>query len=76
MPTIKQIGKVKVQIFPDDHNPPHFHVVTPNHEALILLSNFKLLAGRIDRKSLEAALDWASSNKELLQNEWTRLNER
>jgi hypothetical protein len=76
MPTIVKIGNLKIQIFADDHNPPHFHVVTPDFEALVLISNFEILAGRIDHRSLEAALEWAKAqeNKEKLEHEWNRLN--
>ena len=76
MPTIVKIGNLKVQIFADDHNPPHFHVVTPDFEALVLISNFEILAGRIDRRTFEAALEWAKvkENKEKLEHEWNRLN--
>lgn len=74
MPTIIKIGNLKIQIFADDHNPPQFHVVTPNFEALVRISSFEVLAGRIDRRSLDTALAWASEKKEVLENEWKRLN--
>lgn len=76
MPTIARLGKVLIQVYADDHNPPHFHVATPDHEVLILISDLSVLKGSIDRRSLDVALAWASENKEVLENEWTRLNER
>jgi hypothetical protein len=76
MPTIARIGNVLIRIFADDHNPPHFHIVTPDHAVTILISDFSILAGEIDRRSLDTALEWARRNKEALENEWTRLNER
>ena len=76
MPTIVRLGKVLIQVYADDHNPPHFHVVTPDYEALVLISDLSILRGSIDRRSLDAALAWASENKEVLENEWQRLNER
>lgn len=76
MPTIARIGNVLIRIFADDHNPPHFHVVTPDHEAIVLIADFSVFAGTIDRRSLDAALEWASSNRKVLEDEWNRLNER
>jgi hypothetical protein len=76
MPTIVTIGNIRIRMFADDHNPPHFHVLTPDHEALVLISDFTVLRGSIDRRSYEIALRWASENRELLDNEWQRLNER
>ena len=76
MPTIAKLGKVLIRIFADDHNPPHFHIVTPEHEVLVLISDLSVLAGTIDRRSLDTALAWAAENREVLENEWRRLNER
>jgi hypothetical protein len=76
MPTIVKLGNLKIQIFADDHNPPHFHVVTPDYEALIRLSDLSVMAGSIDRRSLQVALEWAQEekNRDLLNHEWNRLN--
>lgn len=76
MPTIVKLGNVLIRIFADDHNPPHFHVVTPDHEAIILIADLSVHAGTIDRGSLDTAMTWAAGNKEVLENEWKRLNER
>lgn len=76
MPTLLRFGNLKIQIFADDHNPPHFHLVTPEHEALIRLSDLVMIAGTMDRRSLELALDWARRNGKVLDDEWNRLNER
>ncbi|MDD3447016.1 MAG: DUF4160 domain-containing protein [Zavarzinia sp.] len=76
MPTIVRIGNLKIQIFADDHNPPHFHIVTPDHEVLVCIEDFALIAGAIDRRSLDVALAWATENREVLENEWKRLSER
>ncbi len=76
MPTIAELGNVLIRMFADDHNPPHFHIVTPDHEALIRLSDLSLLRGSIDRRSLKVALEWAGGNMEVLDHEWKRLNER
>ncbi len=76
MPTIVQIGNLKIQVFADDHNPPHFHIVTPDHEVLVRLGDFAVLAGSIDRRSLDIALSWAAENRERLDHEWQRLNQR
>jgi hypothetical protein len=76
MPTIAKLGSVLIRMFADDHNPPHFHVVTPDGEALVLVSDFSVVAGVIDRRSLDVALKWATENKKILDDEWRHLNER
>jgi hypothetical protein len=76
MPTLVTIGNIKVRMFADDHNPPHFHVLTPDHEALVRISDFAVLRGSIDRRSYEIAVKWAGENRERLEHEWQRLNAR
>lgn len=78
MPVIVRLGNLKIHVFSDDHNPPHFHVTSPDHAALIKISDLAVLQGQITRKDLELVLEWASkkANKQLLESEWRRLNER
>ena len=76
MPTIVRIGNLKIQVFADDHNPPHFHVVTPDHEALVALATLTVLRGEIRRRDLETALKWIRANREIIAREWERLNEK
>jgi len=76
MPTIVQIGKIKIQIFTGDHNPPHFHIVTPNYEAAVRLSDFQIIAGNVDRRSFDMVMKWVFKNKGVLENEWKHLNEK
>lgn len=78
MPVIIRFGNVKIMMFSDDHNPPHFHVSTPDHDALIRLSDLSVLQGRITRKTLDMVQIWASEakNRAILEREWSRLNER
>jgi hypothetical protein len=74
MPTLVRIGNLKIQVFADDHNPPHFHVVTPNHEALVGLATLTVLRGEIRRRDLDSALEWVRENRETVAGEWERLN--
>lgn len=75
MPTIIQIGSVYIRMFFNDHNPPHFHIVTLAGEAvLVRISDFSLLAGKMNRKDLDTGLNWAMQNKGLLEDEWQKFN--
>ncbi len=75
MPTLVRLGNIKIQMFADDHNPPHFHVVTPDHEALVSLADLVVLRGAIRASDLRTALEWASENAAFLAGEWSRLND-
>lgn len=61
-----------------DHMPPHFHMRSPNSNALIDLRSMEFMRGTYDRKELMAVLEWAwrPENRRLLETEWDRLNAR
>jgi hypothetical protein len=61
-------------MYPNDHNPPHFHIVTPDHAVLIALSDLSIIAGYIPESELRLALAWARQNRTRLEDEWQRLN--
>jgi len=67
------LGNLKIQVFAGDHT-PHFHVVSPDREALIRIADFAVIAGALSGREYKLAVEWASSNKERLEHEWYRLN--
>ena len=79
MPTLFRLrSSVWIQMFADDHNPPHFHIVGHDFEVMIRIDDLSILVGtgRMPRVILAEALDWARQNQERLRHEWIRLNER
>jgi len=63
MPTIIRIGGLKIQIFADDHYPPHFHIVGTDFEVLVSMSDLSLLKGARYHREVVEALNWASANR-------------
>jgi hypothetical protein len=52
-----------------------FHVrLQDGREALIEIASLSVLSGRIARRELVAALDWAVENQALLSAKWEELN--
>lgn len=76
MPKFKQFDGFQIDVRSRDHNPPHFHVIGPDFEALVRMDTMALMAGRIPRKALAEAVAWASAHRTELTDEWRRLNER
>lgn len=62
MPTIVKLGNIAIRMFADDHNPPHFHIVTPEHQVIVAIDTLVVLAGQVDRRSLDIAVPWARDN--------------
>lgn len=74
MPTLVEFGSIQIRLYAKDHLPPHFHISTPDGEAIVLLSDLSILRGRVRRRDYEQCRQWASEHRELLDNEWNRLN--
>ena len=76
MGRLHQIGNLIIRVYGNDHLPPHFHVITPDHEALVEIETFAIRAGSLPTKSRTSALGWATENRERIIAEWNRLNPR
>lgn len=66
MPTIIIIEGIKIEVYPGDHNPPHFHANYVEHEVLVNIKTGELLAGDMPPKQLKKVLGWAKENEQLL----------
>lgn len=74
MPTLAKIGRVQIRMFADDHLPPHFHIWTPDGEALVLIEGLELSRGVLRKQDFDVATAWARNNMALLQEYWIKLN--
>jgi hypothetical protein len=76
MPTLQRFGSVSVRMYADDHRPPHFHIVGPEFQALVRISDLTVIAGEARPAEIAEALAWAQTHREMLALKWAELNER
>jgi hypothetical protein len=76
MPVLQRFGAASLRIYADDHRPPHFHIVSPEFQVLVRISDLTVIAGEARSADLVEALAWARENKEFLALKWAELNER
>ena len=50
MPTFYIIDGVKIVLYFDDHNPPHFRAIIAEYDALIEIKTLKILEGDLPKK--------------------------
>jgi hypothetical protein len=74
MPTIFRSGRVVIRMFADDHDPPHFHITTPDSEMIVALSDFVTLRGSVRKRDYDVAMHWAKANSSTLWTKWEELN--
>ena len=76
MPVLQRFGAVSIRMYADDHRPPHFHIVAPDFQALVRLSDLAVIAGEASASDLAEALRWARAHRKTLALKWAQLNER
>lgn len=70
MPTISRFYGIIIQMYYDDHNPPHFHVIYNDFKGIISILDFSLLEGDLPPKALGLVVEWAKYHKDELLKEW------
>ncbi|MDX7953724.1 DUF4160 domain-containing protein [Lichenihabitans sp. Uapishka_5] len=76
MPTLKRFGAVSVRMYADDHRPSHFHIVGPDFQVLVRISDLEVIAGEARPAQIAEAMAWAVAHRETLALRWAELNER
>jgi hypothetical protein len=76
MPTLHRFGAVSVRMYADDHRPPHFHIVGPDFQVLVRISDLAVIAGDARPAQIAEVIAWARAHLESLALEWAELNER
>jgi hypothetical protein len=68
MPEICRFYGIIIQMFFNDHNPPHFHVVYGDFKAVINI-NDEIVEGFMPKRALKLVFEWMDLHKsELLEN--------
>lgn len=70
MPTISIFYGIVIQMFWQDHAPPHFHALYAEHEALIEIRTLAVIQGHLPKRALALVLEWASKHRAELLEDW------
>jgi hypothetical protein len=73
IPTVAVIDGVKIQFYPDEHPPPHFHAVFAEFVAQIRIELAAVLKGSLPPQKLPAILAWTLKNRGALMDTWNVL---
>ena len=74
MPIIVRLQLCVIRMYFRDHNPPHFHIDTPEASALMDIRSLCVLEGNVDRRAEREARDWAEANRAQLWAAWQEFN--
>jgi hypothetical protein len=70
MPEISRFFGIVIQMFYNDHSPPHFHARYGRDQAVISVGNLAVLKGALPARALALVMEWAAQHREELMNDW------
>ena len=76
MPQISYFLGVIIRMFYRDHNPPHFHAVYGDYEALIDIQKNEMISGTLPPRVLGLVVEWAALHQQELMENWERSKKR
>jgi len=67
---VVRINGLSIEVYSNEHPPPHFHVKAPNINASFDIENCEILQGKINAKDQKKILYWHKHAKPLLIKAW------
>ena len=75
MPTISIFFGVAIRMYFREHGPPHFHAIYGGEDATIEIDTLRVMEGRLNRRALNLALEWARIHRAELMENWNLARE-
>ncbi len=70
MPEISLFYGIRVTMYYDDHNPPHFHVQYAGCKAIVDIQKAAVIKGALPNKQLKLVLAWCVLHQDELMQNW------
>ncbi len=74
MPRVSYFYGIEIYFYWKDHNPPHFHALYGEHEALIEVRTLRLWDGYLPPKAMAMVIEWSVIHKEELIENWNKVS--
>jgi len=76
-PILKSFNRRRIEMYFDDHPPPHFHVITrKNQRMAAIIDNLIIWAGDADPRDTAKAFSWARENRTERRSRWQEYSEQ
>ncbi len=76
MPEIARFYGIIIRMYFNDHNPPHFHAIYNEQEALINIRTLSAFSGQLSPRALGLVIEWATQHQQELLADWERAQSR
>ncbi len=67
---VTRVNGLKIEVYSNEHPPPHFHVKSPNVDASFAIENCAVLEGKVDNRDRKKIELWHRKAKPLLIAAW------
>lgn len=72
VPRISSFYGIDIEMYFDDHAPPHFHARYGEHEALIVIATGDVYAGSLPARALRLVREWLATHRDELARNFDR----
>jgi hypothetical protein len=73
MPQVSRFRGISVEMYHDDHPPPHFHVYYADESAIIELETVRIMGGRLSPRIHRLVIEWGRRRRAQLRENWRRV---
>jgi hypothetical protein len=67
---VERLAGLRIEIYPNEHPPPHFHVKSPGVNASFVIEDCRLLNGHANSEALQKIKHWHQFSKAKLVEAW------
>ena len=67
---VERLSGLKIEVYPDEHPPPHFHVISRDVNASFAIEDCRLLMGHATPEALQKIKHWHKYSKPKLVEVW------
>ena len=75
MPTVAAFDGIKIEMYFDEHPPPHFHARCAEYIAQIGIKEVNVIKGYLPAGKLKQVREWAEQRQTLLAERWVAIEQ-
>ncbi len=70
MPTLSMFYGIMIQMFWNEHAPPHFHARYAHYKLTVNINTLEVIAAKMPRRAQNLVLEWALLHRDALLEDW------
>jgi Domain of unknown function (DUF4160) len=73
MPEISRFFGIVIQMYAEEHPPPHFHARYAGSAIQVGINPIRVLEGELERRAVSLVMEWSALHQEELMENWNRM---